>query len=89
MGGSTSLDFSDTGVTGGTDANIRSKGGFFSSDKNWTEHVDLTDEAKAAAQDIFDALKAGNDSFAKAVGAEAGQLVTASFVQEVRTRTAS
>lgn len=81
VGGTQTTAFDSSGVSGFVDANIRAKGGWFSSDKNWTEHHDLgaDDAAIKAAQDFFDALTRNNEQFAAKFNAEVGELVGGTF----------
>jgi|GEM_PF-5265658 len=81
QGGTMTESIGPDGGGGGVDANIRSKGGFFTSDKNWTVHSDLDADTLKAVQDFYDALKRNNDSFAEEFNAKVGDVVGGSFAQ--------
>lgn len=82
VNGTMTQEFGPDGIGGGIDANIRSKGGFFTSDKNWTEHTDLDADTLKAMQTFFDSIQKSSDAFARAFGLDAGVVASATFAQQ-------
>jgi hypothetical protein len=67
---------SSAGVSGNSYQNLHQDGGWFRSDKNWTDKTALTPEVTSQFTQGFDAIKLASASFATSVGASVDSLAT-------------
>jgi hypothetical protein len=65
---------SSAGVTGNTYQNLHQDGGWFRSDKNWTDKTALTAEVTAQFTQGFEAIKSASAGFATSIGASVDSL---------------
>ncbi|WP_332848718.1 hypothetical protein [Massilia sp. S19_KUP03_FR1] len=65
---------SASGVSGNTYQNLHQDGGWFRSDKNWTDKTALTPEVTAQFTQGFEAIKTASAGFATSVGASVDNL---------------
>lgn len=65
---------SSGGVTGNTYQNLHQDGGWFRSDKNWTDKTALTPEVTAQFTQGFEAIKTASAGFATSIGASTASL---------------
>lgn len=67
---------SSAGVSGSAYQNLHQDGGWFRSNKNWTDQTALTADVTAQLTQGFDAIKLASASFATSVGASVDSLAT-------------
>lgn len=75
---------SSGGVTGNTYQNLHQDGGWFRSDKNWTDKTALTPEVTAQFTQGFEAIKTASAGFATSVGASVDSLAAYSKVFDIK-----
>jgi hypothetical protein len=75
---------SSGGVTGNTYQNLHQDGGWFRSDKNWTDKTALTPEVTAQFTQGFEAIKMASAGFATSVGASVDSLAAYSKVFDIK-----
>lgn len=78
--------FGPEGATGTNWADIVSKGGWFTSDKTWTESEDFDEDQQRAIDAYWEAMNRSNERLARQWGVEAADMVEAAYREEYDKR---